>query len=477
MTLMNLLQESSITQSAIEILQRATRDTAYENKLYIAGGFVRDELLGKTSKDIDIVVDGAPDSGLKVAELIAKKTGVYKADSNPVIFPQYYTAKLSLPTPQGKMDIEFVAPRREKYTPGSRKPGVEPGTLEDDVRRRDFTLNSLLKNLHTGEILDLSGRGVRDLRAGVLDTTGSPDVIFHEDPLRILRAVRFAVKYDFTLPLRVIRGIKKHAASLKSISSERINDEISKILILHKPSRAFELFRITGILKVIMPEIQELVDLKQNAYHHRDAFGHSMDVLDASSPELIKRLGALFHDVGKASTRTEKDGKIQFIGHANVGEAIARVVLKRLKYPNDTINRVAAIVKYHMDLKNAGPEATNLKDSTLRKFIFRVSDNLEDILDVMHADNLSHAEGHSMPNQIAEIRKKIANMDINDILHTKSVLDGNQIAAMGAKGPLIAKIKDRILEKCLENPSFSIKQAQELAKNMIQAYNANQEKK
>ena len=469
MTIYQMLQENTFAQSAITVLQNATEGSQFENNLYIAGGFVRDELLGKPSKDVDIVVDGPPNAGLEAATFIAKKLGVYREGSNPVIFPQYYTAKLSIPVDGKTMDVEFVAPRREKYTPGSRHPGVEPGTLRDDTMRRDFTLNSLLKNLHTGKILDLSGRGLDDLKNGVLNTTGDPDTIFKDDPLRILRAVRFACKYNFTLPMNVIRSIKRNAASLKNISSERINDEVNKILVLNKPSKAFELFRATGILGVIMPEMQRLVKLKQNAYHNQDAFGHSMSVLDASSPELVKRLGALFHDIGKASTRTEKDGKVQFIGHADVGEGIARNVMKRLKYPNDMIDRVANIVKYHMDLKSAGPEATNLKDSTLRKFIYRVGNNLEDILSVIDADNVSHAEGHSMPNQINIIRKKIANMDVNDILNTKSVLDGNQIAALGAKGKMIGSIKERILLKCLENPGFSVKQAEDLAKNMIRA--------
>jgi putative nucleotidyltransferase with HDIG domain len=215
--------------------------------------------------------------------------------------------------------------------------------------------------------------------------------------------------------------------------------------------------------------LQDLVDLKQNAYHTKDAFKHTLDVLDASSPDLVRRLGALFHDIGKAATRTEKNGKIQFIGHAPVGADIARVVLRRMKYPNEVIDRVADIVKYHMDLKGAGADASQLKDSTLRKFIFRVSHNLEDLLDVMHADNISHSEAASMPEQIERIRQKISQMDVEDILHTRSILDGNEIRELGATGPLIGLIKDRILEKVLENPNFTRDNAVQLAKNMIGA--------
>ncbi len=463
------LTESKQAQEVLDIIRDATQDSEFEGKLYMAGGYVRDTLLGRDSKDVDFVVDGDAHSGLRAAEYIAKKLGVYKADSNPVIFPTYYTAKLTVPTPSGKIDVEFVAPRKEKYQPGSRKPEVTAGELLDDVMRRDFTVNSLLQNLHTGKILDLSGRGIEDLKAGVLKPTGNPDVIFGEHPLRILRAVRFAIKYNFKLPISVIKYIKKHAGSLNNISKERINDEISKILVLNKPSRAFQLFRITGILKVIMPELDQLVKLKQNAYHKKDAFGHTLDVLDASSPDLIRRLAALFHDIGKAATRTEKNGKIQFIGHAEVGAEIARNIMNRLKYPNDVIGRVADIVRYHMDLKSAGADASNLKDSTLRKFIFRVGHNLEDLLDVMHADNVSHSEAASMPEQINAIRKKIQQMDVNDILKTQSILNGNEIRELGANGPLIGQIKDRILTKVLENPGLSRPDAVQIARNMIAA--------
>lgn len=461
------LTESKQAQEVLDIIRDATEESEYEGKLYMAGGYVRDTLLGRDSKDVDFVVSGGPTSGLDAAEFIAKKLGVYKPDSNPVIFPTYYTAKLTVPTPSGKIDVEFVAPRKEKYTPGSRKPEVEPGTLQSDVERRDFTVNSLLQNLHTGKILDLGGRGIQDLKAGVLNPTGNPDVIFGEDPLRILRGIRFAIKYNFKLPFSVIKSIKKHANSLNDISKERINDEISKILVLNKPSKAFELFRITGILKVIMPELDKLVKLKQNQFHSQDAFNHSLTVLDASSPDLVHRLAALFHDIGKASTRTEKNGKIQFIGHAQVGAEIAKSILKRLKYPNAVIEKIHDMVAHHMDLKSGGNDATGLKDSTLRAFIYKVGENLEDILDLIGADNISHAEGHTMPDQINAIRKRIQSMDVNQILNTKSVLNGDEIRALGAEGQLIGKIKDRILDNCVRDPNFSQKQAIDLAKNMI----------
>lgn len=462
------LKAMAQVEEAISILKNVILGSPYEKKIYLVGGYVRDTLLGKPSKDVDLVVDGdGLDGGINAAVYIAKKLGTYKEGSNPVVFPRFGTAKLTLRLQNGSFDVEFVAPRKEQYTPGSRKPLVTPGTLKDDAYRRDFTINALFKNLSTDEVRDLTGRSLYDLERKIIQTTSDPDWIFQEDPLRILRAVRFAFKYNFDLPIGIVRAIKRNAAKLKTISAERIQDELKKILLIEKPSRAIRMFELTGVLEVIMPELQKLVGLKQNAYHKHDAFKHTMEVLDNTPPDLTVRLAALFHDIGKYATRTDKDGKIQFIGHAEVGAQITEEIMRRLKYSNDDIKKVATIVKHHMDLKGGGHDAEALKDKTLRKLIFKVADKLEPLLNLIHADNISHADKHSMPNQINAVKSRIQNWDLNSILNTKSLLNGEEIAALGAVGKQIAVIKTRILEKVIENPSFTKKEATDLAKNMI----------
>jgi putative nucleotidyltransferase with HDIG domain len=356
------LTESKNIEDTIDILKKVTANSEFEFRLFIAGGYVRDKLLGLEPKDIDIVVEGPPSAGIDAATFITKKLGIYKEGSNPVTFPTYGTAKIELEVNGEKIDVEFVAPRKEKYEVGSRKPLVFAGTLEDDANRRDFTVNSLFQNLTTNEIKDLTGRGIEDLNNKILKTTGDADWIFSEDPLRILRAIRFALKYNFTLPLSVIRAIKVASKDLVNISKERIKDELNKILVLSTPSKAIRLFKITGILEIVIPELSKLVNLKQNAYHKDDAFYHTLDVLDKTPPELIRRLSALFHDIGKAATRTEKNGKVQFIGHANVGAEITKTIMKRLKYSNEDIEKVSKIVDAHMDLKAGGKEAETLSD-------------------------------------------------------------------------------------------------------------------
>ncbi|MCX8009415.1 MAG: CCA tRNA nucleotidyltransferase, partial [Patescibacteria group bacterium] len=437
--------------------------------LYVAGGFVRDRLLGLNPKDIDIVVNiNDIEAGIKAAVFLAKRLGVYKEGSNPLVFPRFGTAKLRVKISGEHVEIEFVAPRKEVYSDNTRNPDVEAASLKDDALRRDFTVNSLMLNVSTGEIVDFTGKGVEDLKQGVIRSIGTPEAVFTEDPLRILRAIRFALKYNFKLPLFMIQAIKRTSKELRRVSSERIRDELHKILLVDTPSKAIRLFKITGILDVIMPELKGLIKLKQNEnYHKEDAFHHTLSVLDNTPPDVTIRLAALFHDIGKAVTRTEKNGKIQFINHAEAGAEIAKEIMKRLKYSNEDIRKITKMVKHHMDLKQAGAKAEALKEKTLRKFVYRAADVLEPLLNLIHADNISHSEYASMPEQIDAIREKIRSMNVEELLKLKPLLSGEEIMELGAKGPLIGEIRARILEKMIENPNFNRADAIAMAKSII----------
>jgi poly(A) polymerase len=462
------LQESMKAQAAIDVIARAIKGSKWEGRLFIAGGYVRDMLLRRDAKDVDIVAEGGITAGMDAATFLARKLGVYKKGSNPVLFPKFGTAKVTL---RDGTDIEFVAPRKEKYDRYTRKPIVSPGTMRDDAFRRDLTINSLMQNLTTKEIKDLTGLGLRDLKAGVVRTPVDPDIIFKEDPLRMLRAIRFTFKYNFKMPFSMVKAIRKNARMLtthKKVSNERIRDELDKMLVLERPSKVLRLLKVTGLLPLILPEVQALVGVKQNKYHDRDVFGHVTRVLDRTPPDIITRLGALFHDIGKVATRIERpDGKVQFIGHADVGEKITAEIMRRLKYSTRDIRQVTTLVGRHMDLKHGGPEAIHLKDKHLRKFVHKVADLLEPALDLINADNISHAAGHSMPDQIAIVRKRIRTWDLSKYIKPQLEVDGTDIAALGAEGRLIGKIMARILEKHLEHDGFSRKDALQLAMHMI----------
>ncbi|MFA5395549.1 MAG: CCA tRNA nucleotidyltransferase [Methanogenium sp.] len=459
-TLKTLLTEGNLENIALEFLKDQIKGTKYQSKVFLAGGGVRDELLGMPIKDIDLTVE-LPNGGIEFANWITKKLKI-QSKTNPVIFPRFGTAKFNLRGIKYKgedlssIDIEVVMTRKERYADNSRKPDVSPGTLKQDVERRDFTVNSLLKDLSTGEILDLTGMGKSDIKAGVIRTPLNPDIIFGEDPLRMLRAVRFAVKYNWNLPMFMLRALKKNAAKLKNISVERIKEELDKMLLTKSPDRAVKLLSVVGLMDYVAPELNILRGMKQNKYHKHDAFEHTLEVVRTVPPDLTKRLAALFHDIGKSTTKTVIDNEIHFYKHEEASGEIVKDILTRLHYPNNIIDAVVIAVKNHMRLKSSGKEGKNISDKALRKLQRDLGDHLEDTLDIMHADNIAHKANAAMPEQIPSIRKRLSGLNAILPAKAKAPVDGNDILALGIKaGPKVKEIKDDVTDYWLENPSLT----------------------
>ena len=460
-TFKNLLAEGAKENAALDYLQKLVQSGPFKGRVYLAGGAVRDMQLGKDPKDLDVVVTGGLDAGMEFAKYATQTMNNYSNGSNPVLFPTYGTAKFTLKgiTHNGfdlsDVDIEAVATRKEKYTTGSRKPEVSAGDLADDVHRRDFTVNSLLKDLTTGEILDLTGKGKEDIRRGIIQTPLNPDVIFTEDPLRMLRAVRFTMKYGWELPMFMIRALKRNAAQLRNISAERIRDELDKTLVTGSPDRAIKLLRITGLLNYIIPEFKSAYKMTQNAHHDETVFNHILTVVKNTKPNLITRLQALFHDIGKTTTRTIINNEVHFYDHENVSAVMTRAIMSRLKYPNDVIDAVVTGVRNHMRLKPAGKQGDKMSDKSLRKFIVDLGGHLDYTLDLMHADNVAHAPESAMPEQIPNIIKRI------EILKTttpkkneKLPITGEDLIKLGLNpSPLFSKLLDLVKDKQLENPN------------------------
>ena len=360
--LKDLLMEGAKENAALDYLKNLIKKSPYEGKVFLAGGAVRDELMGIDAKDLDFVIN-MDEGGIKFADWATKKMGNFKSGSNPVTFETYGTAKFNLTGVEHKgfklddIDIECVMPRTEEYTDGSRKPKVGSGTLKDDVDRRDFTTNSLLKNLSTGEILDLTGMGKQDIKDGIVRTPLDPDVIFSEDPLRMLRAVRFTMKYNWKLPLFMIKALKRNASKLKQISVERVQEELNKMLMTDSPDRAIKLLQITGLSKYVFPELDKLIRLEQNKYHKEDAMEHTLSVVKGTPKNLTTRLMALFHYIGKEATKEVIGKEIHFYNHEKIGAEMAEKILKRLKYPNEIVKAVVLGVRNHMKLKHGGPDS------------------------------------------------------------------------------------------------------------------------
>jgi len=464
-----LLKEGIKEQTAVDLLSKLVKKSPYKGKVFLAGGYVRDELLGIDPKDIDLVVE-MPDGGIEFAKWVTKELGIY-SPSNPVIFPRFGTAKFNLRgiKHEGQdlsdIDVECVMTRKEKYMDASRKPEVSPGTLTQDVERRDFTVNSLLKDLTTGEVLDLTGMGKGDLKKGIVRTPLNPDIIFTEDPLRMLRAIRFTVKYGWNLPLFMIRAIKNNASKLNNISSERIQEELNKMLVTKSPDTAIRLLQITGLSKFVAPELDLLVGLKQNKYHKWDANKHTLEVLKNTPPDLKTRLAALFHDIGKSTTKTVVDNEIHFYEHEDVSADVAGDIMRRLKYPNDIIDAVVKTIRNHMRLKGAGVEGEIISDKSLRKLQVDLGDHLEMTLDLMHADNLTHAGDYAMPKQIPGIRTRLKTVGVPSA-KIKLPIDGNDVMeALKLKpGPLIGKLMKVVEDAYLENPNLTRTDALSLVK-------------
>lgn len=469
-TMKKLLKEGIKEKTAEDFIRQTIKGTEWEGKVFVAGGYVRDEFMGKDPKDLDLLVN-KPNGGIDFANWITTKIGAH-SEGNPVTFPRFGTAKFNLRgiTHNGidisDMDIEAVMPRKEQYTAGSRKPDVSVGELKDDVERRDFTVNSLLKDLSTGEILDLTGMGKDDIKAGIVRTPLSPDKIFTDDPLRMLRAVRFAIKYHWNLPMFMLRGLKKNSSQLQNISQERIRDELDKMLLTGSPDRAIKLLKVTDLLQYVIPEMKAAVGMTQNKHHRHDVFSHTLQVIKGTQPVLIQRLAALFHDIGKTVTRSVTPTGVHFYGHEDEGEKITEEVMRRLKYPIEIINAVKVAVRNHMRLKSAGDTAVNLSDKALRKFRFDIGDELENVLNLIHSDNISHSDASSMPNQIINIRKRL------DALKSTSQkpnlpINGNDLIKLGLKpGPIFTQIMKEVTDAWFENPQISKSDALEIVKKV-----------
>jgi putative nucleotidyltransferase with HDIG domain len=469
-----LMEARSTPKQLVEFLRAQIKGTEWDGKVFAVGGFVRDLLLGKEPKDLDVVIS-VNQGGKLFTDWLGKKLGIYKEGSNPVIFPTFGTANLRL---DGVVwngidfsgeNIDAVMFRKEQYhDPNSRKPVVQfTPHIEIDAQRRDITFNSLYLDIASGEILDPTGMGKEDLKNGIIRTAIDPTIIYTDDALRMFRAVRFAAQFNFKLSPEIFDGIKKNLHRLGNTSRERVAVELNKILTSKHPDYGFRLLRDTGLLAHIGPELQQMVGMTQNVHHKDDVFDHTLAVIMGTQPELLNRLIALFHDIGKVTTRAVTPKGVQFIGHEDAGPDIVERIMMSLKYPRVMIDAVKLGVRHHMKLKHGGPDAVKLSDKSLRKFKIALGEYLEQLLDVMHADNISHADASAMPKQLEAVRARLKALDIQV---TKPVLpiNGNDLLALGIKpGPMVGKILNAVTEKWYENPNVSREEAMHIAKSIL----------
>jgi len=439
---------------------------------YVIGGYVRDKLLHRSSKDIDIMVIG---SGISLAQRVAAK---WKRHATLSIFNTFGTAQLKA----GSVEIEFVGARRESYNKDSRKPVVEDGTLEDDQRRRDFTINTLAISLSKrtrGELLD-PFHGVDDLTHKIIRTPLDPDITFSDDPLRMMRAIRFAAQLEFHIEETTFESIKKNCQRIEIVSAERIADELNKIMGTMRPSIGFLLLEQSGLLAIIFPELMALkgVETKEGK-GHKDNFIHTLAVLDKvarHSDNLWLRWAALLHDIAKPITkRWDDNAGWTFHNHNFIGEKMIPTLFKRLKLPmNEKMKFVQKMVSLHMRPIVLSEEGVT--DSAIRRLLFDAGDDIESLMTLCEADitskNQARVKRHLENFQI--VRQKLIDIEAKDSLRNwQPPVDGVEIMKIFGLpqcrevGWLKNAIKEAILEGIIPNErasalSYLIEKAREI---------------
>lgn len=455
---MEILTKEQILEHIQSNLFQLLTDTADKIGLecYLVGGYVRDIFLNRPTNDIDIVVVG---SGIAMAEAFVKAAG---SGAHLSVFRNFGTAQVKW----HKQEIEFVGARKESYSPSSRKPVVEDGTLEDDQNRRDFTINAMAISLNSatrGELVD-PFNGLLDLEDRIIRTPLEPDVTFSDDPLRMMRCIRFATQLNFTIEEETFEALCRNADRIKIISSERIIDELNKIMQTRYPSIGFVELQRCGLLSFILPELSALdIVEERNGKAHKNNFYHTLEVLDnvaALSDNIWLRWAALLHDIGKPkSKRWEPAVGWTFHNHNYLGEKMVPSLFRRLKLPLDErMKYVKKLVGLHMRPIAIADDIVT--DSAVRRLLFEAGDDIDDLMTLCEADITSKNEvrKRNFLENFKLVRQKLHDIEEKDrIRNFQPPVDGEEIMRIfnlppcKEIGTLKSALKDAILDGHVPN--------------------------
>ena len=442
-------------------IDEITRGSEFEGHVYAVGGSVRDLVMEKEIKDIDLVID-LPKGGVRFANFCEQNGLTGKI----VIYETYGTAMFHFKRFPDE-EIECVMTRGEKYTDaGSRNPVTEFASIMEDATRRDLTINALYYNISKGEVEDLTGCGIQDIHDKVLRvpmemvSDDKVDQTFIDDPLRILRVIRFHTRLGFVISGKTYESMKRNADRLSIITVERINDELCKIMMTKNAHHGIMLINDIGAMKYVIPELEKTIGLGQNAYHFGDVWVHTLAVLkndcDLFEPDLICRLSALLHDIGKIECRTvDEHGRVHFYDHEFVGSDIAKRILQRLKFDNHTIDEVCFIIRNHMRTKGFGDDCRKMKEKSINKFMY-ICGTKERFLRtcrVIEDDNLAHEKSHCVKGQYAKFVECAEN---SKMFGYKLPINGDDVInELGVEpGPIIKEILKQVMSNAYSNPDI-----------------------
>ncbi len=431
-----------------EILDMLGRYARKKNlQVYLVGGFIRDRMLRKKSRDIDVVMES---DALSFARGFSAEYGL----PAPVFYGRFGTAMVET----GGVKTEFATARKESYPDDSRKPFVEKATIMEDCSRRDFTINAMAESLLTGERLDyFSGR--QDLRNGILRTPVEPSITFYDDPLRILRGIRFASRLNFTVEDATMEGMRKNVHRLRIVSSERIADELVKILEMRVPSRGLLLMDSVGVLETILPEVHALKS--QSSENCKELFPHTLKVMDNVSLHTRNsylKMAALLHDIGKPKTYREERGKVSFHRHEFVGERMTYNICRRLRISEEHSRYMGFLIRYHLRPHLLAKE--NPTDSALRRFVKETGKNLKPLFTLAKADITSSNAGRIAiaVGQLEALERRALELNRKDRLSSfRLAVDGHRIMEIFGLGTgrIVGLVKDylenMVMEGLIEN--------------------------
>lgn len=438
----------------IKFIQDSIKGTHFEGHVFIVGGAIRDSVLNLPVKDVDLVVD-IKNGGLILANYLTARTQCYVVGSNPVMFENYGTAKFQLYKNEEFKDIiiECVESRKSKN---------EFGTIDEDAKRRDLTINSLMYNISTSQVYDFNKNSVDDMLSQTLRTPNAYNTI-KEDPIKILRIIRFSTQFGWGIEKDTWLSMIENAKLIKTVAQEKISDEISKILLCKNPSVGIRKMYNCGILHRVMPDIYDTTYAYESKNPMVTTFDHTMNVLDSVQPYLENRLAALFHDVGRIITDRRRD-----VNPDKFSADVAVADLKAMKFPNYIIKSVDTAIKYHRFFKIYA-DGVIPPDKKIRKFINLSGDDLGASIDLMNANNM-HCTYGKKKKQVLDILNRIEEMeDADNAANVKLPINGNDIQQYFSikPSPVVGIALEKVKDAYFENPNMTKDEALEIVEKLL----------